>query len=369
LDFEIPRSTSQKPYSIAVVLSGDYLYYRPVFLSIYKGLAELGWVGATELHYRSIKELQALPQIGEMIAKFQVGQSAVIFPQELFLDLNWQDNSWQLPEFQRIVSGASGADAVICLGTMAAEACITYAQQSTLAIPVLIESVSDPLQAGISSFFDSGYDFITASCDPDNVRRQIKLFHTLIQFKTLGVIHSTSSEGMAYSGIDDIQALGNELGFKVISYTDVIDDSPDPAGIAKAEMAYLQGVEYLSTRTDALYLAIQTGLTSRSVPKLVQICINAKLPTFAAEGALLVEQGVLLGESSLILDDEGLYSARKLIRILKGALPRSLPQVAPYTAQISLNMHTARSIGVKFPMETLLQADLIFGTRVHNGFD
>ena len=226
----------------------------------------------------------------------------------------------------------------------------------------MVESVSDPVGSGIiRSLEDSGEDLLTAAVDPDQYDRQVHLFHQVVGFKRLGLIYADSEAGRAYAALAVVQKVADEEKFVVVEDTGVLEDPPDASQIPLAEEAYVKALERLvAQKVDAVYLAIQAGLTLKNMPRIRAITEAAKIPTFAMEGSQYVRRGALLGESSNVLTIEGLAGARKLTRILAGTTPRALPQVTAHLSHVAVNAATAKAIGFEVPVDVMIHADEVY---------
>jgi ABC-type uncharacterized transport system substrate-binding protein len=248
------------------------------------------------------------------------------------------------------------------LGTVAGLFVAQAAREGRVRVPVLIESVSDPVGAGIvASVDDSGHEKLTATFDPEQYERQVRLFHRIVGFHRLGMIYTDSEPGRSYAALATVEKVAAELGFQIVADTDVLEDPPDESQLAEAEKAYVKAFERLAqAKVDAVFLTSQAGLTARTVPLIHRLSVEHRLPTFAMEGTEHVRLGALAGESRNVLVFEGRFSATKLARILRGQSPRSLPQVMVHTPHIALNLTTAREIGFTVPAEVLLEADEVY---------
>jgi putative ABC transport system substrate-binding protein len=80
-----------------------------------------------------------------------------------------------------------------------------------------------------------------------------------------------------------------------------------------------------------------------------------KLPTMFAEQGLAA-QGALVGYGVSYFE-AGRLSAKYVQRILAGASPRDLPVEAFSRIGLTINLNTAREIGVTIPQAVLLRAD------------
>lgn len=352
-----PRAKADgRPYRVAVVQSGDYYFYNAVLTSIHAGLADLQWVAPGNA------QPSVASSIPSLLSAWNQGASPLIFDPDLYLDLQFTTDPVPPPALLALLDGTRGADAVLSLGTVAGVLVARAAREGRVRVPVLVESASDPVGSGIvASVEDSGHDKVTATFDPEEYERQIRLFYRIAGFRRLGMIYTDSEPGRAYAALSTVERVAAELGFRIVADTGVLEDPPDESQLAEAERAYVAAFERLSrSGVDAIYLTIQAGLTERTVPLLHELAVKHRVPTFAMEGTDHVRLGILAGESRNVLVFEGRFSASKLVRVLTGQSPRSLPQVMVHTPHIALNLTTARNMGFTVPAEVLLEADEVY---------
>jgi ABC-type uncharacterized transport system substrate-binding protein len=375
------KNKNGRPFRVAVIQSGDYFAYNDVLVSIRDGLAELGWVGKVDLSPEVKASVPLILKAWNQVATTGMfnrkssasatgtlptpnrGPQYITFPPESFIDLNWTEDPNPPPALRALRGGERDVDMVISLGTLAGTFVSKVAQAGKLKVPVMIESVSDPLGAKIiPSLTDSGNDLVSASFDPGAYARQVRMFHQVTGVRRLGLIYTDTETGRSYAALDKVTAASKDLGFTIVPNTDVLEDPPDPKDIPKAEAAYVRAMEAIGSKVDAVYLAIQAGLTKDSLPAIIAMAERHRLPTFIMEGADFVWRGALLGESNTLQTIEGLYSARKLTRILAGTPPRLLPQSNPHVPHIAINLAEARKLGFDIPVDVLLSADDVFTT-------
>ena len=91
--------------------------------------------------------------------------------------------------------------------------------------------------------------------------------------------------------------------------------------------------------------------------QIVQFAARTRLPTVYARGEY-VEAGGLISYGS---DNLGLYArgADYVHRIVQGAKPAELPVERPNTIQLTVNLKSARALGIKLPPRVLLGADRV----------
>jgi ABC-type uncharacterized transport system substrate-binding protein len=348
---------AQRRFRVGILQSGEFYFYNDVLKSIYNGLADLGWVAERRL------DANQSALLSDVVAAYADCGDFLEFPPELYVNLNYEESA-EMPALARnLLDGTSGADIVISLGTLGGTWVAKAASEGTLKVPVLVESVSDPIGSNIlKTWNESGHPLFNVACDPGSYERQIRLFHQVVGFKRLGLIYSDSETGRSYVAYDDVRKLSKELGFDIVPYTDVIEDPQEDADIQEAARKFLRGVELLAPKVDAFYMGIQGGWTIDSLPAVLEVIKRHRVPVFAMEGVDFVKRGALMGESSNLLDVEGRFSAQKLTLILSGEPAGSLPQVSQHVPLISLNLKAARDIGYNFPVDLILGSDEVYKT-------
>lgn len=261
---------------------------------------------------------------------------------------NWDDNRRILVRKEILNKLAlKKLDLVIAMGTWAG---LDLANDRH-SVPIMVLSTSNPVRAGIiKSAKDSGFDHVTARVDPNRYLRQIRMFHRIVEFKTLGIAYENTPDGRIYSAVADIHQVADERRFKVIS-CEVNDTTSDTQ---KSDKSCIECYKKLSKITDAVYITALT-CADRKEAEIAKIFRFAKKPTFSMLGSKFVKKGLMLSISSDSGYSElGRYNAMKFGKILNGAKPGSLNQLFADPLDIAINIKTARQIGFHIP-ETILR--------------
>jgi len=225
-------------------------------------------------------------------------------------------------------------------------------------VPTIVISSIDPIRAGIvKSAEDSGYDHLNAKVDPTRYERQIRLFHEIARFKTLGIAFEDTLAGRTYAAIEDAKKVAGELGFEVIECHAPDDDIPD---IQKRDRRLLECYQKLAPQVDAFYLTNHKSLTLKNLPMLLAPFLDHKVATFSQGRTGEVKYGVLMSLARPNFRPVGRFYAKTFTRILQGAKPRDLPQIFQERQEIAINLETARKIGFPFPMDILAGAKEIY---------
>ena len=218
-------------------------------------------------------------------------------------------------------------------------------------------SSSDPVNSGIiKSNDDSGYDHIHARVDPLRYERQIKLFHEIVGFKNLGVAYEDSVYGRSYAAIDLIEEVGTERNFHIFRcFTQ--SDIPDQK---LAGESVIKCFRELAKQVDAIYVTVQGGVNPETIPELVKITNDYRIPTFYQAGSSGVKYGFLMSISRASFKPVGLFHAATIAQIFNGAKPRQLSQLFEESPNIAINLKTAEIVGIYLYADVLAAADEIY---------
>ena len=329
---------------------GNYSEYPRTLRAMVEGLQKLGWL--------------TLPPIPADLDSHQMWQFIAANAKSSTLQFV-EDAWWQAGNFdaaQRPVMRAAieqrikdkhDIDLIIAMGTWAGQDMATLGAP----VPTIVGSTSDPVGSGIiKSDQDSGMDNLFARVQPDRYQRQVRLFHQIVPFKTLGLVYEDSPEGRTYAAVSAVEQVAKEDNFKIVSCN-------APATNIDAAQATLNAVDCyrkLSTQVDAMYITVQRGLTPDAVTQVADILRQAKVPSFAMLGSDQVRAGLLMSLAQASYSYVGLFYAETIARIFNGAKPRQLSQIWVDPAKIAINLATARAIGFDPPVDILLAADEVY---------
>jgi hypothetical protein len=186
--------------------------------------------------------------------------------------------------------------------------------------------------------------------------RKIRIFHDIVKFKNLGVAYEDTIEGRSYASMDIIEKVSKELHFDIVKCHTKSDISDKEA----AGESVIKCFDSISKKADSIYVTLQGGVNSKTIPKIVEIANSQKLPTFSQSGSDEVKEGLLLSQSHSGFKYVGLFHAQTIGKVFNGALPRQLTQIFEGPPKIAINLKTAEIIGFNPPMILLGAADEIF---------
>ncbi|WP_250655575.1 hypothetical protein [Alkalimarinus coralli] len=207
-----------------------------------------------------------------------------------------------------------------------------------------------------SSLEDSGYKHIHATADPNRYERQLRVFHDITGFTKLGVAFENTSDGRSYAAIDMINSLSKTLGFSV----QACHTKSDISDTRLAEYSVIKCFQTLAEQVDAIYVTEQGGVTETSLPILIRIANEHKIPTFSQSGAEEVKFGVLASLSQANFKYFGQFHAETMAKLFNGAQPYQLSQLFEEPPRMAVNLKTAEIIGFNPPLLLLGASDEIY---------
>jgi putative ABC transport system substrate-binding protein len=232
-------------------------------------------------------------------------------------------------------------DIIVVASTAAALAC----KEATAAIPIVFPLTGDPLGTGlVASLAHPGGNVTGLSNQAaDLAGKRLEILREVVpSLRRLAILANAEYPGRI-SEIADIQAAAHTLGIDVDAFD--IRRAEDIAFVFDA--LHKHGAE-------ALYVVGDTLMNSNR-GRISAWALNARLPTIyvAREYA---EAGGLMSYGANI---PHLFSrAAELVdKILRGAKPGDIPVEQPTKFELSINLKTAKALGLDIPAALLARAD------------
>jgi len=192
---------------------------------------------------------------------------------------------------------------------------------------------------------------------PERFQRQVRLFHDIVPFDSLGIVYENSKAGRSYAAVAAVEQVGRELGFNVVSCHARSTNISAVQAVTNAVNCYR---ELAQKHVDAVYVTTHRGVTPVSIKTIAKLLEDANIPSFSMNGSSEVKQGILLSLAQAGLSYVGLFQAETMARIFHGATPRELTQIWVAPPKIALNLATAQEIGFDPPVDILLAADEVY---------
>jgi outer membrane protein TolC len=180
-------------------------------------------------------------------------------------------------------------------------------------------------------------------------QRGLKAFREIVPFKNLAFLVDRLF-AQTIPKINEIEELVRQTAVDaaVLVYPIVVDTSADEALAA------------LPPETDAVFVAPLIRLSSEEFQEFVAGLIERKLPSFSVIGRDEVEQGLLVSVNAKSnIPRFARRIALNVQRVLLGEDAGSLKVAFPSDQQLTINMATARAIGVYPTWSVLTEAELL----------
>ena len=242
----------------------------------------------------------------------------------------------RLPQLARELVDQN-VDVIVVGGTAAAVA----AKESTKTIPIVVAGAGDLVEAGlIKSFMYPGGNVTgVARVSPDFFGARLKLIkETLPKVKQITALANPKNPGHERSLKDaelGAQAMG--LTFQSVAVQTSAELEPRISAVAKG------GANALFIMSDAFF--------NSQLSRIAQSAIKNRLPA-VYDRSDFVDAGGLMSYG-VNLADLSKRAAEYVDQILKGAKPGDLTLVQPTKFDLSINLRTAKQIGVTIPPEVL----------------
>lgn len=237
---------------------------------------------------------------------------------------------------------ASGKDLVCGIATPSAQA--LYASCYEKGIPVIFNSISDPVQAKLAKSETEPLPGVSGISDRLPVENQLALIREVLpDAKTIGIIYSTA-EANSVSTIEVYKNEAPNYGFTI-----------EAIGIgSEAEVA--QATDVLVSKVDCI-----SNMTDNTVVSALAVVLdkaNAKnVPVFGSEEEQ-VKNGCL-ASAGLDYFELGRQAGVMAARVLKGESIDTIPYETSKEAKVTVNEAVANALGITFPDSVLASADKV----------
>jgi putative tryptophan/tyrosine transport system substrate-binding protein len=232
-------------------------------------------------------------------------------------------------------------DVLLTLGTLPTRA----AQQATKTIPIVMVTVLDPVAAGLVSSVSHPGRNITGSSEmaEELVPKRLELIKELLPKTSLIAVLFDPTHPTNPLDLGRTELAAHALGLRVRGVG--AHDLPE------IEKAF---VEMRHWHPDAL-VVLTSGSAFVHVRRIVELANKSKLPTIYG-AKLAARAGALIGYGPDFIDQDR-QAALFVDSILKGAKPADLPVRLPTKFRLSINISTAKMLGVAVPPSILVRAD------------
>jgi ABC-type uncharacterized transport system substrate-binding protein len=221
------------------------------------------------------------------------------------------------------------------------------AKQATTTIPIVINSVGDPVRSGVVSSLAHPGGNVTGLTvlGPGLAAKRLELLKEAVpNMSRVAFLWNPANPDQKYS-FNEVQAGARALGVTL--------QSVEARSREELEQAF---VVMKQSRASAL-LTTADGVHQRYIGRIVAFTSEIRLPAMyqRREG---VDRGGLMSYGAS-LPDLGRRAASYVDKILKGAKPADLPIEQPTKFELVINLKTAKALGLTIPQSLLVRADEI----------
>lgn len=348
-----PQDNNGQKWRIGYLEGGSFPDYEIIFLKIVSALMDLGWIEPMTLPEEYDPDHK---RMWEWVADNALSDH-VEFVRDAFYTsgFNAEQRGQTKAELLSRLNERHDLDLILAMGTWAGQ----DLANDEHAVSTVVASASDPLAAGIiNSVEDSGFDHLHAKVEPDRYARQLRLFHDIIEFRSMGLVHEDSSEGRTFAALAEAKTVARERGFELKTCTARNNDVTLEQARSEVQDCY----EQLSAQVEAMYITVHRGEDLDNLPNLLKPLLEREVASFAMAGSEFVKHGVLLSIAHAGFAYAGRFHAETIAKIFTGAKPRDLPQSWNAPPKIAINLKTAEIIGFDPPFDILTAADETYGS-------
>jgi putative tryptophan/tyrosine transport system substrate-binding protein len=105
-------------------------------------------------------------------------------------------------------------------------------------------------------------------------------------------------------------------------------------------------------------LLVTAGLPFKPSSTIMEFAVEKGLPTITDVGLKIAEPSPLLSYAA-VYEELARTAVLSVIKILKGANPGDLPIQLPTRLELTVNLRTAKAMGLSIPQELLWRADRV----------
>jgi putative tryptophan/tyrosine transport system substrate-binding protein len=332
---EVPMLDPKRREFIALVGGGGLLLAAKVKRARGQqpSMPVVGLLGATTPHGYAA-QLEAFRQ-GLSEAGFVEGRNVAI-------EYRWADDQYdRLPALAADLARRQ----VAVIATLGGNTASVAAKAATTTIPVVFHGSVDPVEAGLVASLNRPGGNVTGvvTLNMDTGQKRLELMHELLPAATTIGLLLNPTNAVAEIQSKDLQAAARTLGLQ-LQIANASTERDFDAAFATLSQGQVGG----------LVIGTDGFLVSQS-EQLAALTVRYALPTIFQYRAF-VTAGGLMSYGGSVTDSyrlSGVYTGR----ILKGEKPADLPVQQATKVELIINLKTARTLGITFPITLLGRAD------------
>jgi putative tryptophan/tyrosine transport system substrate-binding protein len=257
------------------------------------------------------------------------------------LDAYWAEGDYgRFPGFARDLVATQSQ--VILVNTIAAA---WAAQRATTVIPIVLMGINDPVGSGLVASLARPGGNITgmATLNQDSASKLVQNLRSLLPDATDVAVILNPGNPSNPAMLNNLRSATRSLGVVL-----------RPFEVSTPGMMDAAFVAILAHKPDAIFVIPDSATVSLSKP-IAAIGLEHRIPIFSANSALTTAGGLIsYGISQHDIPERSAYFVRK---VLDGVKPADLPVEQPTHLVLTINLKTARALGVAIPDTLLAIAD------------
>ncbi len=277
------------------------------------------------------------------VAAFRVGlkEGGYVDGQDVTIAFRWGEGSYD--RLQALAADLVALPASVIAGFGPSPA--LAAKSLTKTIPIVFTSSADPVESGLVPALNRPVGNVTG----------VSLLAVQIEAKRIELLHEILPEA-------------NLIGFLVnpnYPAADLQAADLEQAARKLGLRTYVVHVTASETLNDALAKLVDAGVDAMMIPgdafftsqrkRIVDFAALRKLPAIYPWGEYVTEGGLM--SYGVSIDDGFRLAGVYVAKILRGAKPADLPVQQPTKLDLSINLKTAKAIGLVISRELQLRAD------------
>ena len=274
------------------------------------------------------------------LAAFHQGEAGFIEGRNVAIEYRWAEDQYdRLP--------ALAADLVrrqvTVIATLGGNTASVAAKAATTTIPVVFHGSVDPVEAGLVASLNRPGGNVTGVVTLNMDTGQKRLMHELLPAATTIGLLLNPANAVAEAQSKDLQAAARTLALQ-LRIANASTERDFDAAFASLSQGQVPG----------LVIGTDGFLVSQS-EQLAALTVRHSLPTIFQYRAF-VTAGGLMSYGGSVTDSyrlSGVYTGR----ILKGEKPADLPVQQATKVELIINLKTAKTLGITFPITLLGRAD------------
>ena len=234
---------------------------------------------------------------------------------------------------------------VAVMAVVASTAAVLAAKAATQSIPVVFRIGGDPVAAGIVPSLSRPGGNITGitTLASDLAAKRLEILREILPAEAAVALLTNPTNANAARDTAEIQAAARQLGVRLLIFNTTTPDDIEAPFTSFAA----QKVGGFTNAADPLFF--------RYSDRIVALAARHAIPAIYSDGSF-VEAGGLMSYGTVLSDGfrlAGVYTGR----VLSGEKPADLPVQLSTKVLLSLNLKTAKALGITIPTALLVRAD------------